>query len=313
MERPLISIICTVYNQESFIEDCLNSVFSQDYQNFELIIHDNGSTDGSVRKINQQLRDKEKVKFKALNNNIGLPKAFNLGYRLSIGEFIIDLSGDDMLAKGALQSFISHFRNLDEEHGVVYSNSTLINASGREIGNHFRPGKKPPEGWIFSDLLERYFISAPTMMFRRRVLEQLNGYDEDLIYEDFDFWVRSSREFKYSYLDKITILERDHGGSFSASKLDPQFENSTFQVCKKAYEILRDENELAALRKRISYHLKQCIINDDQANLEAYLALFQRCDPGLTSRSWVYLLKAFPWITKRIYFILKSPFSIKPR
>ena len=138
---------------------------------------------------------------------------------------------------------------------MVYSNAELIAEDGQLLGLHHRPdghgGLLPPpaSGWVFAEVLRRYFISTPTMMMRRACLAQLGGYDETLAYEDFDFWVRASREWQFQYLNAVTTRKRKHPASMSARayrRHDP-FVLSTLVVCRKALALCRTPAERAAL------------------------------------------------------------------
>ena len=312
MNSPFISVICTAFNQAEYISECIDSVLSQDYPDFELIIHDNGSPDNTKERIRKAIQGNEKVVFKELFENIGLPKAFNLGFNISKGDLLMDLSGDDRLTPGALISFAEKFEEVDPEYGVVYSNSELINEEGESLGFHFSENSKPPEGSIFSTLVGKYVISAPSMMFRKEVINKLGGYDENLLYEDFDFWVRSSREYKYAYLDRVNVLERQHSRSFSRTGMGKEFEGSTYIVCQKAFGLVQNEDELNSLRKRLGYHARQCILNGDQGNFENYMGLLKQSKANLKTLLSLQIMARVPFLTKAAYRFLKSLFSTKP-
>lgn len=314
MDIPKISVICTAYNQEDFIEECLKSFIVQDYPNKELIVTDNFSSDHTLERIRKFEHENPAIRVMASSENLGLPRAFNQAAKESSGELLIDLSGDDILAKGALERISYCFSNLSDEYGVVYSNAVLIDQQGKELGRHFRDTRsEKPQGMIFSTLLERYFILAPTMVFRRKVFEQLGGYDETLVYEDFDFWVRSSRDFHYAYLPEVTVYHREHGSSFSNRARELAFEESTFKVCQKASKLVRTRTEEKALQKRIDYHIRQCWLGEGKPLVPNYLELRKKINSSLVSDLGIGLISIFPGLFKRLYFFLKSDSSIRPR
>ena len=117
------------------------------------------------------------------------------------------------------------------------------------------------QGNIYQNLIERYFICSPTMMFRRAVIENLGGYDESLTYEDFDFWIRSSRMFKYHYEPSVLVKKRKLKNSLShkQSKLFNKHNYSTYRVCSKILDLNRTVNEQGALRRRIQYEIRHSI------------------------------------------------------
>ena len=99
-------------------------------------------------------------------------------------------------------------RRKGNNYGVHFCDVELLDESGKSFGTHYQRDKDGklmvpvPSGDIYSELVERYLISAPSMMMRRTVLEELDGYDEDLTYEDFDFWVRSARNHNMFLMTK---------------------------------------------------------------------------------------------------------------
>ncbi len=182
---------------------------------------------------------------------------------MASGEFIIDLASDDVLNPDRIEKGIMAFRSTGEETGVNFTDAELINENGIRTGYHSDrfPHESIPQGNIYTEILFRYFINSPTMMIRRRVFEKLDGYDETLAYEDFDFWVRSSRDFNYCYTAEALVKKRilpDSLGKMQYKKGSKQM-MSTFHVCEKAFELNRTKEEQLALRKRIRYELAHAL------------------------------------------------------
>src|SRR5690606_2392531 len=121
--------------------------------------------------------------------NQGNTRAFNQAWHAAKGEFIIDFATDDVLLPNRVTEQVAAFQKLDEAYGVVYSDAEYIDDSGNHVRYHCQRNAAgevisfAPSGDVFRHLLERYFVCPPTMMMRRRVLEDLNGYDETLAYE----------------------------------------------------------------------------------------------------------------------------------
>ena len=99
------------------------------------------------------------------------------------------------------------------------------------------------------------------MMIKREVLETLGGYDENLLYEDFDFWIRSSREWKYAFTDDVLVKKRKVPNSLGQKQFQRKsnYQESTLQGCQKIKELNRTKAEDSALRKRCLYEIGQCI------------------------------------------------------
>ncbi|MEQ9404273.1 MAG: glycosyltransferase [Cyclobacteriaceae bacterium] len=264
MNQPLVSIICLSYNHSEFVAEAISSVLGQNYPNIELIVVDDGSSDDSRQVIEEYIKGTDS-KFIVLEKNVGNCKAFNKGFRKSKGDFIIDLAADDVLLPDRVMEGISSFNKNDI--GVHFCNTVFIDINGNETGYHFEHNKdgklmqEVPQGDVYIDLIERYFISPPTMMIRREVLEELDGYDETLLYEDFDFWIRSSRNWKYGYTDKVLVKKRilDNSHSKSQFQFRSSHQKSTLAVCQKIKALNRTVDENQALRRRCWYEIKQCI------------------------------------------------------
>jgi glycosyltransferase involved in cell wall biosynthesis len=266
-ELPLVSIIALCYNHERFVEQAIHSIINQSYSNIEIIVVDDASTDASAERIEKLTSLYPEIKFLKLDENVGNCRAFNKGLSLANGEFIIDFATDDILLEDRVEKGVKALVEAGQNYGVNFTNAAIINEQSI-IHHHFYPidqsGKskvKVKEGSIYSELVARYFICPPSMMSRRSVFEKLNGYDESLAYEDFDFWVRSSRYFKYCYTDEVLVQRRIVSGSLSSQQYvrnSPQM-RSTFKVCLKIKKLNRTNNENAAFRKRIYYEMSQCV------------------------------------------------------
>ncbi|UOQ82126.1 hypothetical protein [Hymenobacter sp. 5414T-23] len=191
---------------------------------------------------------------------------FQPGLSAISGEFVIDFATDDVLLPHRVEHQVAAFRQAGPQCGMVYSDAELINEQGQLVRRHFRRTAqglepRPASGWVFADVLARYFISTPTMTMRRATLEQLGGYDETLAYEDFDFWVRASRHWQFYFQDEVTTQKRLHPQSMSRKGYRPHdpYLNSTIKVCRKALAMCRDEAERAALAVRVRWELRQAV------------------------------------------------------
>ena len=246
------------------MEEAIQSVLQQSHDHTELIVVDDGSTDGSKETISKTLANLP-IEFISIKDSIGNCRAFNMGLRSSSGAYIIDLAADDVLLPDRITEGLATVSAKDI--GVEFCNVMNVDENGKELKSHFESGVDVPEGDLYKDLIEKYLISPPGMMIKREVLDALNGYDESLSYEDFDFWIRSSRSYLYGYSNKILVKKRLLPNSHSKHQFrfrTPQ-QKRTLQVCEKLRFLNESEAENTALRKRCNYEVKQCI---RQGNLE---------------------------------------------
>jgi glycosyltransferase involved in cell wall biosynthesis len=264
---PLVSIVALCHNHAPYLREALDSVLAQDYAPLEVWLVDNASTDGSPAILQEYAAAHPGWRLLLLPENVGNCRAFNQAFFQSQGEFIVDFATDDVLLPSRLSQQVALFQSLPPDYGVVYSNCLHITAAGQPLGLHHRAAgrgrlhPRPASGWVFEDVLGRYFISSPTMLLRRATLLALGGYDEALSYEDFDFWVRASRDWRFQYQDIVTTHKRKHPRSMSAqvtTRQDPYLD-STLQVCRKALALCRTPAEARTLARRLRYELRHAL------------------------------------------------------
>jgi len=263
---PLVTIVALCYNHARFLPEALDSIQNQTYPNLEVLLVDNASTDGSPDVLREYARANPTWQLLAQPRNLGLCAAFNLAYRHSKGEFLVDFATDDVLLPQRIAAQVAAFQRLPATYGVVYSDAELIDEDSRHVRFHYRRTAqglqpRPASGYVFQDILQRYFISTPTMLMRRATLDALGGYDETLYYEDFDFWVRASRDWAFYFLDEVNTRKRLHPQAMSRTAYrpyDPHLD-STLQTCWKALHLCRTPVELVALGVRLRWEMRQAL------------------------------------------------------
>ena len=263
---PLVSVICLCYNHSKYVVESMESVLSQSYENVELIVVDDASTDDSQSVIRVFIEKFIRVKFIPLAKNAGNCKAFNIGWHASSGDYVIDLAADDLLLPERVSLGVACLRKAGSEYGLHFGDARIIDKNGITTGEHLTGAYFNgivPEGILFATILAKYFINPATMMYSNRLLEYLKGYDESLAYEDFDLWVRSSKYFKYCYSNSFLIAKRvlkdSHGGK--QYKPGSTMLKSTFVVCEKAYALCENKEEYRALLIRIKYEMKMAFFS----------------------------------------------------
>ena len=283
MRLPRVSIILLCYNHEKYVKQSILSVLEHDYENIEFIIVDDCSTDNSAGVIRDAIAGHSGIRFIENKENLGNCKSFNLGFEASSGEFIVDLAADDFMNRGKLSHQVQQFQDLTKDFGVVYSDAKIIDENDQQIGLHSEKireigkFKKMPEGDVFKEVIGYFFISAATQLIRREVLEELQGFDENLAYEDYDFWVRSSRNWKYAYSSEILMTLRKLKSGMSAQMYgsDNKMMESTFEVALKAQKLIQSESERKSLINRAAYEMRMCYKYDNKKMLRKWHALYK--------------------------------------
>jgi glycosyltransferase involved in cell wall biosynthesis len=264
--QPLVTVIITAFNHEKYIEEALRSIDGQTYRHIQLIIIDNASTDGTLAIIERYLASNEQAILVKQRRNIGLCGALNHGLSLAKGKYIVDLSADDVFLSNRIEHQVEAFENLSDDYAVIFSNAQHIDDNGKFIRNHYEVNEAGktintiPTGDVYKNVLEKYFICTPTMMIRTDTLREMNGFDESLKFEDFDFWVRSAVRYKYFYQDEVLTLKRDTPGSLGTHIFEPKsgMLESCYTVCNKAYDLNRNQEEFDLLAARIRSFIRKC-------------------------------------------------------
>ncbi|MDX1629538.1 MAG: glycosyltransferase [Fulvivirga sp.] len=292
MQSPLVSVICVCHNQAEYIKETVQSVLQQSYPHVELIIVDDASTDGSKDVIHALLKQHPDIQFVDFANNVGLCAAFNAGLKKAKGQYVVDLSADDVFMHHRLERQVKLFQELPADYGVIYTNTIIIGQKGEKLWDHaaylkkHRLVDKMPQGDIYCDVLRKYFISPPSMLVKKVVMDDIGGYDESLAYEDFDFWVRSSRKWKYAYLDEALTRVRKVKNSLSSSLYQPgdQQLHSTYLVCRKAQSLNKNKSEDDALAERVRYEIRQAVFTNNPGEARLFYSLLKE----LKSASMLY-------------------------
>jgi glycosyltransferase involved in cell wall biosynthesis len=279
--QPLVSVICLCYNHERFVRACVESVMKQTYPHLQVIVCDDASTDGSLAVILELKKVYPSLEVLSLEKNLGNCAAFNRALQLVKGEFVIDLATDDVMMPDRVQRQVDCFSEKGSDYGVVFTDAIYIDEQDRFLREHtgYLKQKKlitqVPEGDVFYDVISRYFIAAPTMMMRKSILDILQGYDEQLSYEDFDFWVRASRISYFAYLDEKLTAIRKLRSSMSAGWYvagDRQL-HSTYVICRKIQGMIRNERERKALIIRAQYEFRQAVFSHNRAEAKLFYDL----------------------------------------
>ncbi|WP_289665859.1 glycosyltransferase family 2 protein [Flavobacterium panacagri] len=268
-DKSLVTIICLCYNHENFVTASLMSAVNQDYSFIEVIIVDDFSTDNSRQVIKNWLINYPQIQFIENETNLGSTKSFNKALKLAKGQYIIDLACDDILLPNCISLQLkafqeSQFKNL----GVVYGNAELITEEGQHDSYYFAVNeskktieKRQTEDIYLSVISGGNSICSVSSMVKKSVFDDLQGYDENLAYEDLDFWIRASRKYNFDFIDEILIQKRTSSNSLGThfhlknDERSKKINYSTYLIIKKAIHLNRTKEEHKAILKRMHFEL----------------------------------------------------------
>ena len=235
MSSPLVSVVVITYNSLPFVIETLESIKNQLYQNIELIISDDCSTDDTFL-ICKNWIDKNSSRFVNCQvaktaANVGIPGNCNQGFDLAKGEWIKLIAGDDYLLNNCITDYVDYI-NKNTNSAIVYSEAIKIDENSNilpvntamyidEIGhwrNYFF--KQSVEVQLKYYVRDPIFLISPTIFINKATLIALGGFDDSLrVYEDIVVIIKLLRAGnKIDYFSKETVAYRIHSGSISKSK-----------------------------------------------------------------------------------------------
>jgi glycosyltransferase involved in cell wall biosynthesis len=216
MPKEKISVIIPAFNRGRYIRQTVDSVLNQSYPNLELIVVDDGSSDGT-RAILEQFGNRIRLLEHDGRQNRGQSASINLGLRHADGEYVAILDSDDYWEPDKLEVQAGYLKQ-HPDVGLVYCNGTAVNENGEFLYDIYRPGhteSNRPE----NILLDCYFLVPNNSLIRMDVLRQAGEFDEKLrAAQDHDMAIRIAEITRIAYLDKCVFHYRRHEQSISKSR-----------------------------------------------------------------------------------------------
>lgn len=180
---PEISVILCTYNREKYLEKCINSVVNQTYEDWELLIVDDGSQDKTFEVVNPYVERYPNIRY-LKHRNKKLAYAKNAGVQTSFGKYLTFIDSDDTYAPSHLQQRIEYLKanpEIDLIEGGFASDEEIF------VADYFQPGKT---------INLRECVLGPTFFGKRKVFFELQGFNNIAYGEDTDFWHRAAKIFK---------------------------------------------------------------------------------------------------------------------
>jgi glycosyltransferase involved in cell wall biosynthesis len=214
---PPVSIVVTCYNYGRYLTGCLNSVMAQTFQDFEVVVVDDGSTDDTSEKIKPFLSDRRLTYIRQPNG--GQARAKNRGIRESRGGFVAFLDADDMWHPEKLAKQMPLFA--DPKVGVVYSRARYIDVSDQELDleiGHLNKYLQPRQGRVLKHLLFDNFVPFSSAVVRRRLIGE--GFNENIkMGIDWELWLRISLDHEFREVpEKLLLYRMGHPGQMSKNQ-----------------------------------------------------------------------------------------------
>ena len=231
---PKISIIIPTYNYGRFIRKALNSLLHQTFQDFEIIVVDDGSTDNTKDIIDTIFKENIRYFF---SKKKGAASARNLGLRHATGKYVAFLDADDWLLPDSLELRIKFLKN-HPEYDWVYGNWQIVDENGSYLGTADQFHLPPPEkrmGNLFPVLLSgANFIQTMSPLIKRKDLLSVGGFRTGLkASQDYELWCRLiDKGYRFENLKQVHVLYRQQKNQGKQKKLKLTIKN-TLRVKQK--------------------------------------------------------------------------------
>lgn len=234
MENPLVSVIIPTNNRKEYIVKAINSVLSQTFKALEIIIIDDGSTDGSDKVISEFIRNSPDIIAIKNEINLGIVVSLNKGIRAARGKYIARLDDDDVWCDNKKIEKQVDFLEKNPEYCLVGGGVIKIDKNGKEIVRYLLPEEDED---IRKKILINNVFAHTAVIFRKDIFQKVGGYDEQFIFiEDWDLWLKMGKVSKFYNLQ-----------DFFVSYLDQEYNNAHYY---RNYKIRRNVKLNIELRKK---------------------------------------------------------------
>ncbi|MDX1901540.1 MAG: glycosyltransferase family A protein [Gammaproteobacteria bacterium] len=305
---PTISAIITTFNRCHYLKKAIESVLSQTYQDFELLILDNSSTDQTETVVNQF--NDQRIRY-IKHPQLNISQTRNLGVKESRGEFIAFLDDDDMWLPNKLTDEYELFNASSKQVALVYGGFVRIDSNDKPFYRH----QPYLQGKVLKSLLlleDDFTGSASNPMLRKSAVLVLGGFDEAVkTGEDWEFYLRLAEQYEVALIPQPVVNVRHHHGARLGDKLRDYIDLELQVMCRYSGLFNADKKLRSFYLQRIGGKFvrlglikegRQYLLQSLKANHHNSLAFIQL----LSS----YFGKAFYQRLHQFYLNCKRPFKV---
>lgn len=237
----MVSVIIPTYNRAAIINRSIASILHQTYQDFEIIVVDDGSTDETLKRI-MELND-PRIRYFKCEKRRGANNARNIGIQNAGGEYIAFQDSDDIWRNTKLEKQMDMFRK-EENLDIIYSRYELCSLNGKHI---LVPYKKFKEYELQDDIIytlaNSNVIGTPTMVVKKRCFTESGMFDPDLQrLQDWEINLRFIQKYKYGFVDEVLVDAYESKGSITSR--NDIFLDSWIYILKKHQEFFETQGKL---------------------------------------------------------------------
>ena len=246
------------YNHEKFICETIESILGQTFKDFELIIIDDRSSDGSRQIIEKFAQKDSRIKRIFHKKNLGIAKTINEGVRNSTGKYIALIASDDLWFSEKLEKQLEILE--EDENLVVWCNSAIIDSKSNFTGEISSEKYKnaTPHGHVFEEIVNSWISGSGIIMKRENIMDM--QYNENLKYlNDTKFYADLAYRYQFYYMEEPLSKYRLHGDNASFGKITDikGWYQDSLLLCVYIFQEYSDKLSYKALK---NIFFKTCII-----------------------------------------------------
>jgi glycosyltransferase involved in cell wall biosynthesis len=267
-KNPTVSVVIPTYNRAHLINRSIQSVLDQTYQDFEIIVVDDASSDNTEEVVTSL--DNERISYIRHEKNKGAAAARNTGIKLARGYYIAFQDSDDIWLQEKLEKQMKVFKTESPNIGVVYVGCSRI--IGNNTINYFPSSQvSTKEGNIHQQLLDLNFVTTASILAPIEYLEKVGMFDENFPrLQDWDLVIRLSKYYNFKYIDEPLLIQYFTADSISADQ----------------------EALISALKLLLKKHFQEFERNDKALASHQYWLGRLLCQSGRRKEGRTYLLQA---------------------
>lgn len=204
-KEPIVSVIIPTYNREDTIEQAVRSVLKQTYQDLEVIVVDDGSSDYTSKLMENLLNEDPRVRYLRNESNRGPQAARNTGIQEALGQYIAFLDSDNEWLPQKLELQMNLFKDSTSTCGVIYTGFQYEYDDGR-LPRYIKPCFR---GNIYRDSLQRWIADTSTIVVRKDIIVRAGLFDERIrAYQEWDLCIRLAKYTEFDFVDDTLVIYR---------------------------------------------------------------------------------------------------------
>ena len=269
---PIVSVIIPTYNAKELLAEAIGSVLSQTLADLEVVVIDDGSTDGTDEAVNAI--DDPRIRFFHKDNG-GVSSARNAGLDKATGQFIAFLDSDDLYTPEYLETMVSAMEN-NPDYGVVYTAVTNRYWDGRMVDYR---AASCCSGWITKELFDRFFLLSQTCVIRIPLAKALFFDEQAGLSEDVDYFLQLSCRTQFLYVPQAQVIRRIQKNSLSQANGTAINHDKKIKVLERFYYELGGKKWIPerVARKRLSRQYRKMGLGFHKCNArKAAVSMFAR-------------------------------------